>query len=112
MRNILRFIVIAPVAILLLVFAFANRHVVTVSFDPFASGDNSAIALAAPLFLVLLLTLVIGVVVGGAATWLSQGRFRRAARQNRAEAERWRSEAQASKARAETNSPFSLTRRA
>jgi uncharacterized integral membrane protein len=112
MRNFLRFIVVAPIAILLLVFAFANRHIVAVSFDPFASGDNSAFALAAPLFLLLLLTLMVGVAIGGAATWFSQGRFRRAARQNRAEADRWRSEAEASKARAETNSPPSLTRRA
>jgi hypothetical protein len=34
------------------------------------------------------------VAAGGAATWLSQGKHRKAARQNRAEADRLRSEVQ------------------
>jgi uncharacterized integral membrane protein len=109
MRTLLKFVVIAPIALALLVFAFANRQIVTVSLDPFASDDNPALALAAPLFLVVLLTLMAGVVLGGAATWLSQRRFRRAARQSRAEADRLRSEA---RARADAASSSNLARRA
>jgi uncharacterized integral membrane protein len=93
MKKAARFVIFAPLAILLLLFAFANRQAVTISLDPFASVDNSAFAVAAPLFLVLLLTLIVGVLFGGAATWLGQGRFRRAARQHRAEAERLRARA-------------------
>jgi uncharacterized integral membrane protein len=92
MRALIKFLLVTPVAILLLAFAFANRQTVSVSFDPFASGEASAPALAAPLFLVLLLVLMLGVVVGGLATWLGQSKFRRAARQARAEADRLRSE--------------------
>ena len=91
MLKLAKFMVAAILAIVVLLFAFANRQLVSVSFDPFASVDASAFAIAAPLFLVLMATLIVGVVVGGASVWLSQGRFRRAARQSRAEVERLRS---------------------
>jgi uncharacterized integral membrane protein len=90
MLKLVKFLIVAPIALLLLVFAFANRQVVSISFDPFVSDDSPAFALTAPLFLVLILTLMVGVIVGGAAVWLSQGRFRRAARRNRAEVDRLR----------------------
>jgi uncharacterized integral membrane protein len=94
MKTLLKLIVVAPIAVLLLIFAYANRHWVTVSFDPFAAGDIAAFAITAPLFLILLLTAMIGVIAGGVATWLAQGKYRRAARLSRAEAERLRGEAQ------------------
>ena len=100
MVRFLKLVLIAPFAILFLIFAFANRHIVTVSFDPFASGDIPAFTIEAPLFVVLILAMMIGVVAGGAATWFAQGKHRRAERQNRAEADRWRAEAQAARAQA------------
>ena len=92
MLKLVKFIVVAVLAIVVLAFTFANRQSVSVSFDPFASGDAAAFAIAAPLFLLLMAALTLGVVIGGAAVWLSQGRFRRAARQNRAEVQRLRSQ--------------------
>jgi len=100
MARFLKFVIVAPIAIALLAFAFANRHFVTVSFDPFPSGDVPAFAISAPLFAVLIATAMLGVAAGGAAVWLAQGRHRRAARKNRAEAERWRAEAENARARA------------
>ncbi len=100
MARFLKLVLIAPFAILFLIFAFANRHIVTVSFDPFQSGDIPAFAINAPLFVVLILAMMIGVVAGGAATWLAQGKHRRAERRNRAEADKWRAEAEAAKAQA------------
>ena len=102
MKNFLKLLVLAPIAALLLTFAFANRHIVTVSFDPFAEGDIAAFAITAPLFVILILTMMLGVVAGGAATWFAQGKYRKAARQNRAEAERLRNEAQMAKPVGET----------
>jgi len=99
MVRFLKFIIIAPIAIALLAFAFANRQTVTVSFDPFPSGDIPAFAVSLPLFVLLILTAMIGVVAGGVAVWLAQGRHRRAARRLRAEAESWRAEAEASRTR-------------
>ena len=93
MAKILKFVVLLPVAVLLLVFAIANRSVVTVSFDPFATADTSATIITAPLFAVLFLTLMIGVLIGGIATWFTQGVNRRRARVARDEAERWQDEA-------------------
>jgi uncharacterized integral membrane protein len=100
MVRFLKLVLIAPIAILLLIFAFANRHFVTVSFDPFSSGDIPAFAIQAPLFVVLIVAAMLGVVAGGAATWLAQGKHRRAARQNAFEADKWRAEAEAAKAQA------------
>jgi uncharacterized integral membrane protein len=95
MKNLLKFIVLTPIAILILAFALANLHSVKVSFDPFAAGDAAGSAISAPLFLILFLAVMIGVLAGGAATWLTQGKHRKAARENRAEAERLRGQAQA-----------------
>ena len=52
MVRFLKIAFVALAAVVLLGFAFANRHFVTVSFDPFASGDNAALSIAAPLFAV------------------------------------------------------------
>ena len=71
---------------------------VIVSFDPFASDDNAALSIAAPLFAVVIVAAMLGVVAGAFATWLSQGRHRRASRQSRVEADKWRAQAQALKA--------------
>jgi uncharacterized integral membrane protein len=92
MLKVAKFVILALVAFVLLLFAFANRQVVDVSFDPFASADAPAFAIAAPLFLLLMVALIFGVMVGGGAVWLSQRRFRRAARQSRAEIERLRAQ--------------------
>ncbi len=95
MIRFIRLVVLVIVAIVLLLFAFANRQFVTVSFDPFASADNAAYATAARLFAVVIAAAMLGVIAGAAATWLSQGRHRRAARHHRAEAQKWRAEAEA-----------------
>jgi hypothetical protein len=52
-----------------------------------------------PLFLIVFASVADGILIGGFATWLSQGRNRRAARENRRAAERWRIEAEQMKAR-------------
>jgi hypothetical protein len=89
--------ILALCAVVLLGFAFANRDLVTVSFDPFASSDSAAFSIAAPLFAVVIVAAMLGVVAGASATWISQGRHRRAARQSRMEADKWRAQAQALK---------------
>ena len=79
MKTFLKAIVLVPIAILAIAFAVANRQVIAISFDPFSSGDP-VFVLAAPLFLLVFLLLGAGVVIGGAASWLGQGRYRSAAR--------------------------------
>ena len=83
-RKILTAIIVIPPAALLIAFAVANRETVTVSFDPFSSV-NPAYAASLPLFAVVMVVLIAGVLVGGIAAWFRQGRWRRAARQLEAE---------------------------
>jgi uncharacterized integral membrane protein len=93
MRTLFRLIVIVPIAIILLMFAFANRHLVTVSFDPFAGNDVAGPSITAPLFILLILAVGAGVVLGGVASWFKQAKLKRALREARAEADEARIEA-------------------
>lgn len=92
MRTFLRYFIFLPLALLLLVFCVANRHFVNVRLDPFAA-DDAAAALSMPLFALILTSLVLGVALGGVTVWLAQGKYRKAAKTARAEADRLRTEA-------------------
>jgi uncharacterized integral membrane protein len=85
MRKFLTAMVLIPLGLVFIVFAVANRHLVTVSFDPFNSTDPS-VAVRLPLFVVIIAVAILGVAAGGTATWFRQGRWRRAARQHEADA--------------------------
>ena len=91
MRKFFTALIVIPLALLFVVFAVANRHFVTVSFDPFNARDPS-IAIALPLFAVIILVAMLGVLAGGAATWIRQGYWRRSARQYEAGARQARAE--------------------
>ena len=84
MRKFLGTLVVIPLGIFFVIFAVANRHLVTVSFDPFNSATPT-VAVTLPLFVVIIAVAMLGVLAGGMATWFRQGRFRRAARQHEAE---------------------------
>jgi len=90
-RKIVNFAVLLPLAVILVIFAVANRHWVTVSFDPFNSSDPS-LGIDLPLFVVILLSAILGVLAGGIATWIRQGHWRRAARRHEADAAAARAE--------------------
>jgi hypothetical protein len=75
-RRFLKTIVIIPVAAVLVALAVANRQLVTVSFDPFDSSDPD-LAVTVPFYLVGFAVLIAGVVLGGIAAWLKQGKRRR-----------------------------------
>jgi uncharacterized integral membrane protein len=85
MRKFLNAVVLIPLGVIFVVFAVANRHIVTVSFDPFNSNDP-ALGVSLPLFVVIIVVAILGVVAGGAATWFGQRRWRRAARQHEMDA--------------------------
>ena len=91
MRKFLNIVVWLPLGLIFVVFAVANRHLVTVSFDPFNSHDAS-LAITLPLFVVIILVAILGVAAGGAATWVRQRHWRRAARRHEAEVRRARAE--------------------
>jgi uncharacterized integral membrane protein len=78
-RKVAAILILVPLAILMVMFAVANRASVLVSLDPFSS-DAPALSMRVPLFLALLLALIVGVIVGGIGAWLKQAKWRRAAR--------------------------------
>ena len=83
-RKIVTTIIVVPLAAVIIAFAVANRQAVTVSFDPF-SAVSPAYAATLPLFAVIFAVLILGVIVGGLAAWLGQGKWRRSARRLDAE---------------------------
>ncbi len=94
MRKILTAIVVLPVAVLLVVFAVANREPVILSLDPFSPGAP-AWSIQLPLYIVILLAIAVGVVIGGVTDWIGQARYRREARLGRSEVRRLEQEAAA-----------------
>jgi uncharacterized integral membrane protein len=91
MRKFLAALILVPLAIVFIAFAVANRQAVTVSFDPFEQA-HPAFVFALPLFALTFLLLIVGVVIGGIAAWLRQGKWRRAARLAQAQARELRAE--------------------
>ena len=71
MRKFFTALIVIPLGLLFVVFAVANRHFVTVSFDPFNTRDPS-VSVTMPLFAVIIVVAILGVVAGGTATWLRQ----------------------------------------
>ena len=91
LRKIVAAVILIPVAIVIIAFAVANRHIVTVSLDPFSS-EHPASSLTLPLFALIIVLLIVGVVIGGVAAWLRQAKWRRVARRLEREAEMLRGE--------------------
>jgi uncharacterized integral membrane protein len=83
-RKILAAVILVPLGLVIVGLAVANREIVSVSFDPF-NAANPAFALKAPLFLLVLILVTVGVIIGGVAAWLKQSKWRRAARRLEAE---------------------------
>jgi uncharacterized integral membrane protein len=102
MRKFFTALIVIPLGLLFVVFAVANRHFVTVSFDPFNSRDPS-VSVTMPLFAVIIVVAILGVVAGGAATWFRQRHWRRAARQHEADARQ--AQAQLAELRAGARTP-------
>jgi uncharacterized integral membrane protein len=91
MRKFLTSLVVIPLGVIFVVFAVANRHFVTVSFDPFNAASPS-VSVSLPLFVLIIAVAILGVIAGGCGTWLSQRRWRRAARRHEADARMARSQ--------------------
>ena len=91
MKKFLTWLIWLPIAVVFIVIALANKQKVTFSLDP-TSQANPLFAVELPLFLLLFLTLVIGIIFGGVGAWLNQSKWRRAARDARYEMNQIRTE--------------------
>ncbi len=104
MIRFLKALLLLPVAILVVLLAVANRAPVQLSLDPF-SQEAPEFATQAPLFAVIFASVMLGVVIGGIATWLAQGKHRRARRQYRREAQHLKTETDRLRTQAATGVP-------
>ncbi len=98
LRKIITALILVPIALAIIMFAVANRQIITVTFDPFDS-TNPAFALTMPLFMLVFVLVGLGVLIGGAAAWLRQHKWRTRARRAEAEARQLRDEFAAQRAR-------------
>lgn len=92
LKKILTLVILVPLGVLLIVLSVANRQSVTLALNPFRP-DDSVLSLTAPFFLFLLLSLVLGMLIGSIGTWWTQGRYRKQARIEAREAVKWQNEA-------------------
>lgn len=110
MKAFFKALVLVPVALIVVLFSVANRAPVRVSLDPI-SRDAPALTLDLPLFAVILAAIAVGILIGGFASWLAQGKHRKAARVNRREADKLRNEAQSLRAAVPDSALPALTNR-
>ena len=78
-KKIIGMVILVPLAVILVVLCVANRQSVTLALNPFNPSDT-VLSLTGPLFLLLFVALLFGMVIGSVATWFAQGKYRRQAR--------------------------------
>jgi len=103
-RKIVTVLVLLPVALLIVMFAVANRAPVSIALDPVGS-EPPMVTVALPLFLVLLIALIAGVIIGGVAAWSRQRKWRRRARRLSADLKAAHAETAALRRRVEMQAP-------
>ena len=91
MRNFFRALILVPLALIIIAFAIANRQTVSFTLDPFGIA-STALNFQVPLFALAFVLVIVGVIVGGIATWLKQSHWRRATRSLDAEVRKLRGE--------------------
>lgn len=91
-RKLVLALVVVPLGLALVTLAVVNRKPVLLILDPFG-GSEPGLVLEGPLFLFLVGAFALGLVIGGIATWLGQGKWRRNAREGAREARELRRQA-------------------
>lgn len=99
LKKLVALFILLPAAIIVIALCLANRAPVTLALNPFVPEDP-VLSVSAPFFVYLLVAVMVGVVLGGCATWFGQGRYRRRARKERYAAAKWQIEADRQRERA------------
>lgn len=100
MNRLISVFILVPVGIIIIALAVANRQPVTLAVPPDVNGEPLFSA-SLPLFAVVFVSLLVGMIIGSCATWVKQGRYRKRATQQKAEATRNAFEARKQKERAD-----------
>ncbi|TMJ00158.1 MAG: DUF1049 domain-containing protein [Alphaproteobacteria bacterium] len=104
LRKIIAALIVIPAALAIVLFAVANRGPVTVSLDPFAA-DPPLFGVSVPLFLLVLVVLILGVILGGISAWAGQSRWRSRARRLSAELKAARAQTETLRRQVEASAP-------
>jgi len=74
-----KYLILIPVAIIFVGFMISHRHPVLINFDPF-NANAPLYAIELPLYLIMIGAIILGILFGGIADWISQGKYRKTAR--------------------------------
>ncbi|MBK1871020.1 lipopolysaccharide assembly protein LapA domain-containing protein [Taklimakanibacter albus] len=92
-RRIINWAIGVPIVVIVIAFCVANRQWIEVSFDPFSKAAPFA-TMFIPLWALFFAGIFFGLIAGWIACWFAQGKWRRAARQARADLQGAQDEAQ------------------
>ncbi len=92
LKRVLSLLIAFPLGAVLVAIAVSNRQSVALILDPFRP-ENPALSVELPFYAYLIGALVVGVILGGVATWMGQSRWRQTARAQGQRAARWQAEA-------------------
>jgi hypothetical protein len=76
--TILKWLVLLPLLLAIVLLAVANDHGVTVHLNPFDTGDP-VLRVDLAVYQLAFVVFVLGVLIGGFLVWLGQGKYRRRA---------------------------------
>jgi uncharacterized integral membrane protein len=92
LKRILTLLIAFPLGVIMVAIAVSNRQPVELILDPFRP-ETPALSIALPFYAYLIGAMIIGALLGGAATWAGQSRWRKTARVQGRRAARWQAEA-------------------
>lgn len=104
MRRILTWLVWLPLILVVVALGVANRHPLTLSWNPF-EPSSVVDGIQVPVFVGLLAAFAFGSIAGGFIVWNTQRKYRRAYREERRKAERLTGDVQRMKAEAAAPPP-------
>jgi hypothetical protein len=93
--SLLKWAILLPVLVAVVLLAVANDHSVTVRLNPFDTSDP-VLRLDLALYQLAFILFVLGTLVGGLVAWSGQRRHRRLAREREREASVWQARAERS----------------
>ena len=96
--TLLKWIILLPVLVAVLLLALANDQSVTVHFNPF-DADDPVLRVDLALYQLAFVIFVLGALVGALIAWSGQRKYRRRAEERNAETALWQARAERSERR-------------
>src|SRR5687767_6423127 len=101
---ILKWAILLPLLIIIVLFAVANAQTITVHLNPF-DAEDPVLRVDLPLYQLAFLFFVLGSLAGAVVAWSGQRKYRRRARERREQATLWQARAEWSERRKAEEGP-------